>query len=115
MNFMAFVRDNWTIIMAVLGAVVFVIRFYDRHLKVEASAQAVSKSLQAHLDDCDKLPKSLIAEKLDNFCDRLDDIKATNEAHYIQFGTKLETMREETRHDFGVVHKRIDFLMQSPK
>lgn len=34
-----------------------------------------TKAYDKHVEECEKTPKQLLIEKLDNLCDRLDDMK----------------------------------------
>jgi hypothetical protein len=40
--------------------------------EIKDSLKETNKELNSHVDECNKIPKSLIIERIDNFCDRLD-------------------------------------------
>lgn len=75
----------------VLGGLVMGLLWFlkqDRS-RVNRDIENCSKKIDKHVEECDKIPKSLLVEKIDTVCERLDDTRSD-----------LRAFRDETRADF---------------
>lgn len=51
----------------------------DEKESLQVSIQNVAGTIDAHINDCNKIPKSLILEKIENLCDKTDRNYDSNE------------------------------------